>query len=175
MKKFFLILFSILRLFSCATGKELERVETIVEKVEEKDVIEEVETESVPFTSIEEEEEEELDLSSLPVLFDDGEFIDIKDESAAIQKEEKASETPIVVEKETVEIEHKEVDEKDKNPAVYILLASFVILASIILLVFFSGRKKREGEKEEAPIWEEKEEYSSILEILAEEKSEENM
>ena len=172
MKKFFLILFSILLLFSCATGKELERVETVVEKVEEKDVIEEVETESVPFTSI---EEEELDLSSLPVLFDDGEFIDIKDESAAIQKEEKASETPIVVEKETVEIEHKEVDEKDKNPAVYILLASFVILASIILLVFFSGRKKREGEKEEAPIWEEKEEYSSILEILAEEKSEENM
>ena len=92
MKKFFLILFSILLLFSCATGKELERVETIVEKVEEKDVIEEVETESVPFTSIEEDEEEELDLSSLPVLFDDGEFIDIKDESAAIQKEEKASE-----------------------------------------------------------------------------------
>ena len=114
MKKFFLILFSILLLFSCATGKELERVETIVEKVEEKDVIEEVETESVPFTSIEEEEEEELDLSSLPVLFDDGEFIDIKDESAAIQKEEKATETPIVVEKETVEIEHKEEDEKDK-------------------------------------------------------------
>ena len=108
-------------------------------------------------------------------MFDDGEFIDIKDESAAIQKEEKASETPVVVEKETIEIEHKEVDEKDKNPAVYILLASFVILASIILLVFFSGRKKREGEKEEAPIWEEKEEYSSILEILAEEKSEENM
>ena len=59
MKKVFLVLFSILLLFSCATGKELERVETIVEKVEEKDVIEEVETESVPFTSIEEEEEEE--------------------------------------------------------------------------------------------------------------------
>ena len=44
MKKVFLVLFSILLLFSCVTGKELERVETTVEKVEESSVIEGVVT-----------------------------------------------------------------------------------------------------------------------------------
>ena len=79
MKKVFLILFSIILLFSCATGKELERVEATVEKIEEKSVTEEVGTEPVPLSPIVEEEEEALDLSSFPILFIDGEFIDIKD------------------------------------------------------------------------------------------------
>ena len=89
MKKVFLVLFSILLLFSCATGKELERVETTVEKVEESSVIEGVVTEPVPVAPIVDEEKEELDLSSFPLMFTDGEFIDIKDESALAQKEER--------------------------------------------------------------------------------------
>ena len=174
MKKFFLILFSILLLFSCATGKELERVETTVEKVEESSVIEGVVTEPVPVAPIVDEEKEELDLSSFPLMFTDGEFIDIKDESALAQKEEKKIEKENEIEVETIENEQKENIEKDKTPIVYILIAIFVVLALVILLIYFSNRKGNSEGKEDS-LWDEKEEYSSIMEILAEEKSEENM
>ena len=174
MKKVFLVLFSILLLFSCATGKELERVETTVEKVEESSVIEGVVTEPVPVAPILYEEKEELDLSSFPLMFTDGEFIDIKDESALAQKEEKKTEKENEIEVETIENEQKENIEKDKTPIVYILIAIFVVLALVILLIFFSITKGKR-EVEEAPLWDEKEEYSSILEILSEEKNEENV
>ena len=176
MKKVFLILFSIILLFSCATGKELERVEATVEKSGEKSVTEEVGTEPVPLSPIVEEEEEALDLSSFPILFIDGEFIDIKDESTLEQKEDQKIETPKVIGIETIEKENeqKERIEKEKNPVVYILLAVFVILALVILLIFFSSKKGKREEKEDS-LWDEKEEYSSILEILSEDKNEENV
>ena len=174
MKKVFLVLFSILLLFSCATGKELERVETTVEKVEEKSVIEGVVTEPVPVAPIVDEEKEELDLSSFPLMFTDGEFIDIKDESALAQKEEKKIEKENEIEVETIENEQKENIEKDKTPIVYILIAIFVVLALVILLIYFSNRKGNSEGKEDS-LWDEKEEYSSILEILSEEKNEENV
>ena len=176
MKKVFLILFSIILLFSCATGKELERVEATVEKIEEKSVTEEVGTEPVPLSPIVEEEEEALDLSSFPILFIDGEFIDIKDESTLELKEDQKIETPKVIGIETIEKENeqKERIEKEKNPVVYILLAVFVILALVILLIFFSSKKGKREEKEDF-LWDEKEEYSSILEILSEDKNEENV
>lgn len=174
MKKVFLVLFSILLLFSCATGKELERVETTVEKVEEKSVIEGVVTEPVPVAPILYEEKEELDLSSFPLMFTDGEFIDIKDESALAQKEEKKIEKENEIEVETIENEQKENIEKDKTPIVYILIAIFVVLALVILLIYFSNRKGNSEGKEDS-LWDEKEEYSSILEILSEEKNEENV
>ena len=174
MKKVFLVLFSILLLFSCATGKELERVETTVEKVEEKSVIEDVVTEPVPVAPIEDEEKEALDLSSFPLMFTDGEFIDIKDESALAQKEEKKIEKENEIEVETIENEQKENIEKDKTPIVYILIAIFVVLALVILLIYFSNRKGNSEGKEDS-LWDEKEEYSSILEILSEEKNEENV
>ena len=174
MRKVFLVLFSILLLFSCATGKELERVETTVEKVEEKSVIEGVVTEPVPVAPILYEEKEELDLSSFPLMFTDGEFIDIKDESALAQKEEKKIEKENEIEVETIENEQKENIEKDKTPIVYILIAIFVVLALVILLIYFSNRKGNSEGKEDS-LWDEKEEYSSILEILSEEKNEENV
>ena len=174
MKKVFLVLFSILLLFSCATGKELERVETRVEKVEEKSVIEDVVTEPVPVAPIVDEEKEELDLSSFPLMFTDGEFIDIKDESALAQKEEKKIEKENEIEVETIENEQKENIEKDKTPIVYILIAIFVVLALVILLIYFSNRKGNSEGKEDS-LRDEKEEYSSILEILSEEKNEENV
>ena len=174
MKKVFLVLFSILLLFSCVTGKELERVETTVEKVEEKSVIEDVVTEPVPVAPIVDEEKEELDLSSFPLMFTDGEFIDIKDESALAQKEEKKIEKENEIEVETIENEQKENIEKDKTPIVYILIAIFVVLALVILLIYFSNRKGNSEGKEDS-LWDEKEEYSSILEILSEEKNEENV
>ena len=174
MKKVFLVLFSILLLFSCATGKELERVETTVEKVEESSVIEGVVTEPVPVAPIVDEEKEELDLSSFPLMFTDGEFIDIKDESALAQKEEKKIEKENEIEVETIENEQKENIEKDKTPIVYILIAIFVVLALVILLIYFSNRKGNNEGKEDS-LWDEKEEYSSILEILSEEKNEENV
>ena len=174
MKKVFLVLFSILLLFSCATGKELERVETTVEKVEESSVIEGVVTEPVPVAPIVDEEKEELDLSSFPLMFTDGEFIDIKDESALAQKEEKKIEKEKEIEVETIENEQKENIEKDKTPIVYILIAIFVVLALVILLIYFSNRKGNSEGKEDS-LWDEKEEYSSILEILSEEKNEENV
>lgn len=176
MKKVFLILFSIILLFSCATGKELERVEATVEKIEEKSVTEEVGTEPVPLSPIVEEEEEALDLSSFPILFIDGEFIDIKDESTLELKEDQKIETPKVIGIETIEKENeqKERIEKENNPVVYILLAVFVILALVILLIFFSSKKGKREEKEDS-LWDEKEEYSSILEILSEDKNEENV
>ena len=174
MKKVFLVLFSILLLFSCATGKELERVETTVEKVEESSVIEDVVTEPVPVAPIVDEEKEELDLSSFPLMFTDGEFIDIKDESAQAQKEEKKIEKENEIEVETIENEQKENIEKDKTPIVYILIAIFVVLALVILLIYFSNRRVNSEEKEDS-LWDEKEEYSSILEILSEEKNEENV
>ena len=174
MKKVFLVLFSILLLFSCATGKELERVETTVEKVEEKSVIEGVVTEPVPVAPIVDEEKEELDLSSFPLMFTDGEFIDIKDESALAQKEEKKIEKENEIEVETIENEQKENIEKDKTPIVYVLIAIFVVLALVILLIYFSNRKGNSEGKEDS-LWDEKEEYSSILEILSEEKNEENV
>ena len=174
MKKVFLVLFSILLLFSCATGKELERVETTVEKVEESSVREGVVTEPVPVAPIVDEEKEELDLSSFPLMFTDGEFIDIKDESALAQKEEKKIEKENEIEVETIENEQKENIEKDKTPIVYILIAIFVVLALVILLIYFSNRKGNSEGKEDS-LWDEKEEYSSILEILSEEKNEENV
>ena len=174
MKKVFLVLFSILLLFSCATGKELERVETTVEKVEESSVIEGVVTEPVPVAPIVDEEKEELDLSSFPLMFTDGEFIDIKDESALAQNEEKKIEKENEIEVETIENEQKENIEKDKTPIVYILIAIFVVLALVILLIYFSNRKGNSEGKEDS-LWDEKEEYSSILEILSEEKNEENV
>lgn len=174
MKKVFLVLFSILLLFSCATGKELERVETTVEKVEEKSVIEGVVTEPVPVAPIVDEEKEELDLSSFPLMFTDGEFIDIKDESALAQKEEKKIEKENEIKVETIENEQKENIEKDKTPIVYILIVIFVVLALVILLIYFSNRKGNSEGKEDS-LWDEKEEYSSILEILSEEKNEENV
>ena len=176
MKKVFLILFSIILLFSCATGKELERVEATVEKIEEKSVTEEVGTEPVPLSPIVEEEEEALDLSSFPILFIDGEFIDIKDESTLEQKEDQKIETPKENESEveTIENEQKENIEKDKTPIVYVLIAIFVVLALVILLIYFSNRKGNSEGKEDS-LWDEKEEYSSILEILSEEKNEENV
>ena len=174
MKKVCLVLLSILLLFSCATGKELERVETTVEKVEESSVIEGVVTEPVPVAPIVDEEKEELDLSSFPLMFTDGEFIDIKDESALAQKEEKKIEKENEIEVETIENEQKENIEKDKTPIVYVLIAIFVVLALVILLIYFSNRKGNSEGKEDS-LWDEKEEYSSILEILSEEKNEENV
>ena len=174
MKKVFLVLFSILLLFSCVTGKELERVETTVEKVEESSVIEGVVTEPVPVAPIVDEEKEELDLSSFPLMFTDGEFIDIKEKSALAQKEEKKIEKENEIEVETIENEQKENIEKDKTPIVYILIAIFVVLALVILLIYFSNRKGNSEGKEDS-LWDEKEEYSSILEILSEEKNEENV
>ena len=174
MKKVFLVLFSILLLFSCATGKELERVETTVEKVEESSVIEGVVTEPVPVAPIVDEEKEELDISSFPLMFTDGEFIDIKDESALAQKEEKKKEKENEIEVETIENEQKENIEKDKTPIVYILIAIFVVLALVILLIYFSNRKGNSEGKEDS-LWDEKEECSSILEILSEEKNEDNV
>lgn len=174
MKKVFLVLLSILLLFSCVTGKELERVETTVEKVEESSVIEGVVTEPVPVAPIVDEEKEELDLSSFPLMFTDGEFIDIKDESALAQNEEKKIEKENEIEVETIENEQKENIEKDKTPIVYILIAIFVVLALVILLIYFSNRKGNSEGKEDS-LWDEKEEYSSILEILSEEKNEENV
>lgn len=174
MKKVFLVLLSILLLFSCATGKELERVETTVEKVEESSVIEGVVTEPVPVAPIVDEEKEELDLSSFPLMFTDGEFIDIKEKSALAQKEEKKIEKENEIEVETIENEQKENIEKDKTPIVYILIAIFVVLALVILLIYFSNRRVNSEEKEDS-LWDEKEEYSSILEILSEEKNEENV
>ena len=174
MKKVFLVLFSILLLFSCATGKELERVETTVEKVEESSVIEGVVTEPVPVAPIHYEEKEELDISSFPLMFTDGEFIDIKEKSALAQKEEKKIEKENEIEVETIENEQKENIEKDKTPIVYILIAIFVVLALVILLIYFSNRKGNSEGKEDS-LWDEKEEYSSILEILSEEKNEENV
>ena len=133
-------------------------------------------TEPVPLSPIVEEEEEALDLSSFPILFIDGEFIDIKDESTLEQKEDQKIETPKVIGIETIEKENeqKERIEKEKNPVVYILLAVFVILALVILLIFFSSKKGKREEKEDS-LWDEKEEYSSILEILSEDKNEENV
>ena len=174
MRKVFLVLFSILLLFSCATGKELERVETTVEKVEESSVLEGVVTEPVPVAPIVDEEKEELDISSFPLMFTDGEFIDIKDESALAQNEEKKIEKENEIEVETIENEQKENIEKDKTPIVYILIAIFVVLALVILLIYFSNRKGNSEGKEDS-LWDEKEEYSSILEILSEEKNEENV
>ena len=174
MKKVCLVRLSILLLSSCATGKELERVETTVEKVEESSVIEGVVTEPVPVAPILYEEKEELDLSSFPLMFTDGEFIDIKDESAQAQKEEKKIEKENEIEVETIENEQKENIEKDKTPIVYILIAIFVVLALVILLIYFSNRKGNSEGKEDS-LWDEKEEYSSILEILSEEKNEENV
>ena len=174
MKKVFLVLFSILLLFSCVTGKELERVETTVEKVEESSVIEGVVTEPVPVAPIVDEEKEELDISSFPLMFTDGEFIDIKEKSAVAQKEEKKIEKENEIEVETIENEQKENIEKDKTPIVYILIAIFVVLALVILLIYFSNRKGNSEGKEDS-LWDEKEEYSSILEILSEDKNEENV
>lgn len=174
MKKVFLVLFSILLLFSCATGKELERVETTVEKVEESSVIEGVVTEPVPVAPIVDEEKEELDISSFPLMFTDGEFIDIKEKSALAQNEEKKIEKENEIEVETIENEQKENIEKDKTPIVYILIAIFVVLALVILLIYFSNRKGNSEGKEDS-LWDEKEEYSSILEILSEEKNEDNV
>lgn len=174
MKKVFLVLLSILLLFSCATGKELERVETTVEKVEESSVIEGVVTEPVPVAPIVDEEKEELDISSFPLMFTDGEFIDIKEKSALAQKEEKKIEKENEIEVETIENEQKENIEKDKTPIVYILIAIFVVLALVILLIYFSNRKGNSEGKEDS-LWDEKEEYSSILEILSEEKNEDNV
>ena len=174
MKKVFLVLFSILLLFSCVTGKELERVETTVEKVEESSVIEGVVTEPVPVAPIVDEEKEELDISSFPLMFTDGGFIDIKEKSALAQKEEKKIEKENEIEVETIENEQKENIEKDKTPIVYILIAIFVVLALVILLIYFSNRKGNSEGKEDS-LWDEKEEYSSILEILSEEKNEDNV
>lgn len=174
MKKVFLVLFSILLLFSCATGKELERVETTVEKVEESSVIEGVVTEPVPVAPIVDEEKEALDISSFSLMFTDGEFIDIKEKSALAQKEEKKIEKENEIEVETIENEQKENIEKDKTPIVYILIAIFVVLALVILLIYFSNRKGNSEGKEDS-LWDEKEDYSSILEILSEEKNEDNM
>ena len=152
----------------------MERVETTVEKVEESSVIEGVVTEPVPVAPIVDEEKEELDLSSFPLMFTDGEFIDIKDESAQAQKEEKKIEKENEIEVETIENEQKENIEKDKTPIVYILIAIFVVLALVILLIYFSNRKGN-SEGKEYSLWDEKEEYYSILEILSEEKNEENV
>ena len=154
----------------------MERGEGTGEKIEEKSVTEEVGTEPVPLSQIVEEEEEALDLSSFPILFIDGEFIDIKDESTLEQKEDQKIETPKVIGIETIEKENeqKERIEKEKNPVVYILLAVFVILALVILLIFFCSKKGKREEKEDS-LWDEKEEYSSILEILSEDKNEENV
>ena len=68
----------------------------------------------------------------------------------------------------------KENTEKDKTPIVYILIAIFVVLALVILLIYFSNRKGNSEGKEDS-LWDEKEEYSSILEILSEEKNEDNV
>ena len=91
-------------------------------------------------------------------------------------QEDQKIETPKVIGIETIEKENeqKERIEKEKNPVVYILLAVFVILALVILLIFFSSKKGKREEKEDF-LWDEKEEYSSILEILSEDKNEENV
>ena len=84
--------------------------------------------------------------------------------------------SPGVGKVETIEKENeqKENTEKDKTPIVYILIAIFVVLALVILLIYFSNRKGNSEGKEDS-LWDEKEEYSSILEILSEEKNEENV
>ena len=151
-------------LFSCATGKTLERVETEVEEIPVEKEMEKVEDTS-PLIPIVDEEEEEVDLSTLNLFYSDGEFYDFKN----IEKEE---EIPVVPQKGQEEVIKEEiVDEKKEggiNILTYVLLSIFLLLCILILFVALKDRKtKTVIEKEE--IWEEEEEYSSLLEILEEE------
>ena len=176
MKKIFLLSLTVLfLLFSCATGKELERVETNVEKIEDIVVTEEVDSEVSSIPLIEQKEEEEEDLSTLPVLFKDGDFIDIKNERAEIKSEEK-KETPVAMEESGVTNEdvNSVENKKELNVIACSLLALFIVLALVVFILIWGTRKKRNEKKEEPLLWEEKEEYSSLLKILSEEKNEEN-
>lgn len=174
MKKYFLLFLVSLLLFSCATGKQLERVETTVEKIEEIEETKESDSEIVSFDPIKEIESIEEDLSSLPVLFADGEFFDIKNEGEKGYEKNNESRAVTKVE-ETKEIEKTPLEaEPMKNIVAYCLFSAFIVLALVILfLVLGTRKKKKEKVAEDTPIWEEKEEYSSLLEILSLEKAEE--
>ena len=87
MKKFFLFLLTLLLLFSCATGQKLERVETNVERIEDEVPLEENESGELPLLPLQQEEKNEEDISSLPVLFNNGEFIDIKNGETYTEEE----------------------------------------------------------------------------------------
>lgn len=175
MKKFFLFLLTLLLLFSCATGQKLERVETNVERIEDEVPLEENESGEIPLLPLQQEEKNEEDISSLPVLFDDGEFIDIKN-GETYTEEEKVVGLP----SETLVIEESAAPESSGEEGVDIeriviyVLSALVLLLLVILFSMIHGRKKDKEESTEEPvIWDEREEYSSLLDILNEEKCEE--
>lgn len=155
-------------LFSCATGKTLERVETEVEEIPVEKEMEKVE-DTPPLLPMDDEEEEEVDLSTLNLFYSDGEFYDFKNS-------EKEEEIPVVPQKGQEEVIKEEmVDEKKEggiNILTYVLLSIFLLLCLPILFIALKGRKKtkRLEEIKDDEIWEEEEEeYSSLLEILEEE------
>ena len=175
MKKFFLFLLTLLLLFSCATGQKLERVETNVERIEDEVPLEENGSEEIPLLPLQQEEKNEEDISSLPVLFDNGEFIDIKN-GETYTEEEKVVGLP----SDTLVIEESAAPESpgekgvDMERIVIYVLSALVLLLLVILFSMIHGRKKDKEESTEEPvIWDEREEYSSLLDILNEEKCEE--
>lgn len=172
MKKCFLFFVIVLLLFSCATNKELERIETNVEEIEE-ETKEEVLENSGSLAPIENEEKDDEDLSSFPVLYSDGEFFDIKNEGEVINREEEKSEPKeLKIEKE--QVEEPEAESKKKSGSMsFIILDVFIVLALIIIFSTIGTMRKRKQSVSDYPLWEEKEEYSSLLDILSEEKNEE--
>ena len=176
MKKFFLFLLTLLLLFSCATGQKLERVETNVERIEDEVPLEENESGELPLLPLQQEEKNEEDISSLPVLFDNGEFIDIKNGETYTEEEKVVglpSET-LVIEEESAAPESPGEEGVDIERIVIYVLSALVLLLLIILFSMIHGRKKDKEESTEEPvIWDEREEYSSLLDILNAEKCEE--
>ena len=177
MKKFFLFLLTLLLLFSCATGQKLERVETNVERIEDEVPLEENGSEEIPLLPLQQEEKNEEDISSLPVLFNNGEFIDIKNGETYTEEEKVVglpSETLVIEEEESAAPESPGEKGVDIERIVIYVLSALVLLLLVILFSMIHGRKKDKEESMEEPvIWDEREEYSSLLDILNEEKCEE--
>ena len=175
MKKFFLFLLTLLLLFSCATGQKLERVETNVERIEDEVPLEENESGELPLLPLQQEEKNEEDISSLPVLFNNGEFIDIKNGETYTEEEKVVGlpSEPLVIEESAAPESPGEKGVDIERIVIYVLSA-LVLLLLIILFSMIHGRKKDKEESTEEPvIWDEREEYSSLLDILNEEKCEE--
>ena len=177
MKKFFLFLLTLLLLFSCATGQKLERVETNVERIEDEVPLEENGSGELPLLPLQQEEKNEEDISSLPVLFNNGEFIDIKNGETYTEEEKVVglpSETLVIEEEESAAPESPGEKGVDIERIVIYVLSALVLLLLVILFSMIHGRKKDKEESIEEPvIWDEREEYSSLLYILNEEKCEE--
>ena len=156
-------------LFSCATGKTLERVETNMVEVEAPIETEEEGKDEVIIPLLEEEEEkEEEDLSNLELFYSEGTFHDFKNQEEVeireVLPQEKESET--INEAKT---ESKD-EEKEVNILTYVLISVFALLALVFMVIILSinrNRKRKALERDE--IWPEEEEYSSLLEILEDE------